>query len=222
MHTVDQVILTRRFGLTRDLVRRLVVLATGLLLLGIGISMTARSNLGLGPWSVLHDGISRHTGLALGTVDILVGIPVLILWIPLGERPGIATILSAFEVGLSINLGLLLIPSVQAPLPATALLIAGVLVAAFGSSLYLTANLGRGPRDGLMVGVHRRSGIGLGRIRTGIELTVLALGIVLGGRFGIGTVAYALIIGPALAGFLLVLRRRGMRLEVRAPVSTEP
>lgn len=192
------------------------------MLLGIGIAMTARSNLGLGPWSVLHDGISRHTGLALGTVDICVGLPILLLWIPLGERPGIATILSAFEVGLSINLGLVLIPAAHDTVAATCLLLGGTLVAAFGSSLYLTANLGRGARDGLMVGLHRRSPWGLAGIRTGIELSVLTAGIVLGGRFGIGTVAYALVIGPALATSLRLLRRRGLRLEVQSMVSSEP
>lgn len=184
---------------------RLLMLTVGLCLFGTGIGMMARADLGLGPWSVLHDGIAFRTGLQLGTVEILLSLPILLAWLPLGEHPGLGTLLSPFLIGFSIN-GVLGLMAPMTGLPSQlALLIAAVGVIAFGSALYLSAQLGPGPRDGLMTGMQRRFGWRIGPVRTGLELAVLVLGIVLGGTIGLGTVAYALLIGPVVAVILRLL-----------------
>lgn len=182
------------------------MLTAGLCLFGAGIGMMARAELGLGPWSVLHDGIADRTGLQLGTVEILLSLPILLAWLPLRERPGLGTLLSPFLIGFSIN-GVLGLMTPMTDLPSQlALLIAAVGVIAVGSALYLSAQLGPGPRDGLMTGMQRRFGWPIGPVRTGLELGVLALGIILGGTIGLGTAAYALLIGPMVA---IVLGRMG-------------
>jgi uncharacterized membrane protein YczE len=175
-----------------------------MLCFGIGIALMARADLGLGPWAVLHDGIGRHTGLPLGTVDILVGIPILLAWIPLRERPGPGTVLSAFVIGLATNVGLELIARPESIVIRVAAMAAGAGLAGLGSALYLSAALGPGPRDGLMTGLQRRFRWPLAWVRTAIEVSVLMAGAVLGGAVGPGTVVYALMIGPLLA---LILRR---------------
>lgn len=190
----------------RGLTTRLIMLTAGLCLFGAGIGMMARAELGLGPWSVLHDGIADRTGLQLGTVEILLSLPILLAWLPLRERPGLGTLLSPFLIGFSIN-GVLGLMTPMTDLPSQlALLIAAVGVIAVGSALYLSAQLGPGPRDGLMTGMQRRFGWPIGPVRTGLELGVLALGIILGGTIGLGTAAYALLIGPMVA---IVLGRMG-------------
>ncbi len=166
----------------------------------------ARAELGLGPWSVLHDGIADRTGLQLGTVEILLSLPILLAWLPLGERPGIGTLLSPFLIGFSINAVLGLMAPVEGLVLQVSVLGGAIVMVAIGSALYLSAQLGPGPRDGLMTGLQRRFGWPIGPVRTGLELGVLAVGVVLGGTVGLGTVAYALIIGPAVA---LVLRALG-------------
>jgi len=186
------------------LARRLLSLNAGMVAFGLGIAAMARADLGLGPWSVLHDGISRYVGLPLGTVDIIVGIPVLAAWIPLRERAGPGTVLSAFVIGLATNVGLELLPRPESLALRIVALACGAGLVGLGSALYLSAAMGPGPRDGLMTGVQRRFGWPLARVRTGIEVTVLAIGALLGGAIGPGTIVYALVIGPLLA---LVLRR---------------
>jgi uncharacterized membrane protein YczE len=181
----------------------------GLVLFGVGIGLMARAGLGLGPWEVFHQGIALLTGLQLGTVSILVGIPVLAAWYPLGERPGVGTILNIAIIGTATNIAMDFIPAAT-ELPAqVVMMLAGVGTIAVGSGLYLASDLGPGPRDGLMTGLHLRFGWSIRRARTGIELSVLILGFLAGGTIGIGTIVFALGIGPAVQVALRVFDREG-------------
>jgi uncharacterized membrane protein YczE len=181
----------------------------GLVVFGVGIALMARGELGLGPWEAFHQGISRLTGLELGTVSILVGIPILAAWWPLGERPGVGTVLNIVFIGTATNVALALIP-VAVGLPAQlAMMLGGVVTIAIGSGLYLASDLGPGPRDGLMTGLHVRFGWPIHRARTLIELTVLLAGFLLGGTIGLGTVVFALAIGPMVQVSLRVFDREG-------------
>jgi len=197
-----------RFDL-RAAAPRLPGLVLGLVVFGIGIALMAQAGLGLGPWEAFHQGIARITGLALGTVSILVGIPVLALWWPLGERPGIGTLLNVVLIGAATNVGIALIPAMDEPAPQLAMMLAGVLVIGIGSGLYLAADLGPGPRDGLMTGLHHRFGWSIRRARTLVEVSVLVLGWMLGGTVGLGTVVFALGIGPIVQVALGVFDREG-------------
>jgi len=185
-----------------ELVRRVPRLLLGLTLFGLGIAMMVVANLGLSPWEVFHQGISRRTGIPLGTVGIITGILVLLLWIPLKERPGIGTITNVFLIGIVIDITLLILPAnVDTLWIRWVLMLGGTVVIALGSGLYIGVGLGPGPRDGLMTGIARR-GIPIGLARGGIELTVLVAGWLLGGTVGIGTLAFAFGIGPLIAMFL--------------------
>ena len=182
----------------RAVLRRLPGLLAGLIVFGVGIAVMAASGLGLGPWEAFHQGIALRTGIALGTVSILVGIPVLALWWPLGERPGIGTLINVVLIGTAVNVALPLLPRPEEPVPQLAMSVGGVLVIGLGSGLYLAADLGPGPRDGLMTGLHHRFGWSIRRARTAIELTVLVIGFLLGGTIGLGTVLFAFGIGPVV------------------------
>ncbi|MFF3854893.1 YitT family protein [Micromonospora sp. NPDC002575] len=184
-------------------VRRLVQLYAGLALYGVSMALMIRSGLGLDPWDVFHQGVARRTGLSFGTVTIAVGALVLLLWVPLRQRPGLGTVSNVVVIGLVVDATLALLPS-GAPLPArAALLVAGIVANGAATALYLGARLGPGPRDGLMTGyVARHPGRSIRLVRTVIEVTVLALGWLLGGTVGVGTVAYALAIGPLAQLFL--------------------
>jgi uncharacterized membrane protein YczE len=210
-----------RFDL-RAALPRLPRLVLGLVTFGLGIAMMAEAGLGLGPWEAFHQGIARQTGLELGTVSILLGIPILVLWWPLGERPGIGTLLNVVLIGSSTNVALALLPTPpdDALVARLALMLGGVVVIAVGSGLYLSTDLGPGPRDGLMTGLHHRFGWSIRRARTVVELSVLGLGWLLGGTVGLGTVVFALGIGPLVQIALGVFdpddrlgRRRRARLE---------
>lgn len=181
----------------------------GLVLFGVGIALMARAGLGLGPWEVFHQGIASLTGLQLGTVSILVGIPVLAAWYPLGERPGVGTILNIAIIGTATNVAMDLIPAAGELPVQVVMMLAGVGTIAIGSGLYLASDLGPGPRDGLMTGLHLRFGWSIRRARTGIELSVLILGFLAGGTIGIGTIVFALGIGPAVQVALRVFDREG-------------
>ncbi|MBL6275658.1 hypothetical protein JMF97_05745 [Micromonospora fiedleri] len=184
-------------------VRRLVQLFGGLLLYGASMALMVRSELGLNPWDVFHQGVSRLTGLSMGTVVIVVGLLVLLAWIPLRQRPGIGTLANAVVVGLAVDLTLALLPPVKPLAAQIALLTAGIVGNGMATALYLGARLGPGPRDGLMTGfTARRPGRSLRLVRTVMEVVVLAVGALLGGKLGVGTIAYALAIGP-LAQFFL-------------------
>jgi len=178
------------------MIRRLIQLFLGLALYGLSISLVIRSGLGGNPWDVFHQGVSDHSGISIGTVIIITGAAVLLLWIPLRQRPGIGTISNVFMIGIFADFGLWLLPQVPTLAWAWAMLIAGVLLNGMAGGAYIGAGLGPGPRDGLMTGLVERTGGSVRAIRTGIELVVLFIGWMLGGTAGIGTVIYALAIGP--------------------------
>ena len=184
------------------MLRRIPQLLIGLFLYGVAISMMIRAGLGVSPWDVLAQGVSLQTGLAFGLVTNLIGLVVLLLWIPIREKPGIGTVLNVLLVGPSAEIGLWLIPA-QTELWAQILLFAGGLtLLAVATGLYIGARFGPGPRDGLMTGIHRRFGVRIWVVRTTIEVIVLSIGWVLGGTVGLGTLAFALLIGP-MVGFAL-------------------
>ncbi|HEY5665002.1 MAG TPA: hypothetical protein VIS05_13305 [Ilumatobacter sp.] len=175
--------------------RRTVMLLTGLALYGLSLTLLVRAGLGLAPWDVFHQGVSKVTGRSLGTVIVATSFVVLLLWIPLRELPGIGTIANAVLVGVGVDVFSAILPDVDQLATRWALLVAGVALNGVATSLYIGAGLGSGPRDGLMTGIARR-GHPIRVVRTSLEVTVLTAGIVLGGSFGVGTVAYALGIGP--------------------------
>ena len=158
--------------------------------------MMVRGALGLAPWDVLHSGFVRHVPMTLGQAVILFSFVVLVLWIPLREMPGLGTISNAVVVGLSADVTLAVLAEPQQWWARTALMVGGVLLCGLASALYIGAQLGRGPRDGLMTGLARRTGLSLRLVRTGLEVAVVVIGLLLGGVLGIGTVIYALAIGP--------------------------
>lgn len=176
--------------------RRVLQLLIGVFCYGFSISMMIRAGLGVSPWDVLSQGTSLQSGLAFGLVTNVIGIGVLLLWIPLRQRPGVGTVVNTLGVGPSAEVGLMVLDP-QTTLPGQILLFTGGLVLlAVATGLYLGARMGPGPRDGLMTGLHRRLGWPVWVVRTGIEVSVLTAGWLLGGTVGIGTVAFALLIGP--------------------------
>jgi len=181
--------------------RRLLNLYLGLLLFGVSCAMIVASGLGLGPWDVFHQGLSRQSGVSLGWVVIGVGLLVLLLWIPLRQRPGLGTISNALVVGLVIDATLTFLDQPASMAARAGLLVTGVVFNGVATGLYIGSGLGPGPRDGLMTGLAAR-GRSIRVVRTAIELTVLVVGWILGGTVGVGTILYALAIGP-LAHFFI-------------------
>ncbi|WP_243716008.1 YczE/YyaS/YitT family protein [Actinomadura darangshiensis] len=184
--------------------RRLVQLYVGLALYGLGIALQVSSGLGNDPWDVFHQGLSRRLGLSIGAWIIIAGVLVMLAWIPLRQRPGIGTISNVVLVGVFADLFLWLLPDPGALAARWAYLVAAVLVGGFATGCYIGAGLGPGPRDGLMTGLAAR-GRSIRVVRTAIELTVLAAGWLLGGTVGIGTLLYAVAIGPLTHALLPVL-----------------
>lgn len=176
--------------------RRITQLLIGLAMYGISLAIFIRAGLGLDPWDVFHQGVSEKTGFSMGVVVIAVSFLVLLLWIPLRQMPGIGTIANAILVGLFADLGLWLIPDVSHLGGQIAMLAGAVILNGIASACYIGARLGPGARDGLMTGLVRRTGWSVRLVRTGIEVVVLAVGFLLGGSVGVGTVVYALAIGP--------------------------
>lgn len=188
------------------LLRRIAQLIVGVFLYGISIAMMVRAGIGVSPWDVLGQGVSLQTGIAFGICTALIGLLVLLLWIPIRQKPGIGTVLNAVFVGPSAEVGLAVLPQ-QTELWAQVLLFSGgLLLLAIATGLYIGARMGPGPRDGLMTGIHRKWGWPIWAVRTVIEVTVLAIGWVLGGTVGVGTVAFALLIGPLVNLTLPLLR----------------
>lgn len=179
--------------------RRLLILAFGLAIFGIGDALIIQSGLGNTPWSVLAQGIALRTGLTIGTSNFIIGIAVLLLWIPLRERPGFGTISNILVISLFIEIGTRLFPMQDGILVGLTYVITGIAFVGVGSALYITCGLGQGPRDGAMTGLHNRTGVRVGRVRLGIEVTVSIVGALLGGTLGIGTLLFALFIGQSLA-----------------------
>lgn len=186
---------------------RIVRCVAGLALFGVGIALIIDADLGAAPWDVFHTGVSDLTGLGVGSVIILTGAALLVLWIPLRETPGLGTVLNAIEIGLVVDLVLPLLPEPD-QLPARlVMMFAGVVVIGIGSAAYIGAGLGPGPRDGLMTGIAKR-GVSIRAARTGIEVTVLVIGVALGGAIGLGTAVFAIGIGPLVQLFLPSLTMR--------------
>ena len=178
------------------LARRLPQLYLGLVLYGVSLALMVRGALGLAPWDVLHSGFIRHVPMTLGQAVVLFSFVVLVLWIPLREMPGLGTISNAIVVGLSADATLAVLARPDGVPARAGLMVGGVVLCGLASALYIGAQLGRGPRDGLMTGLSRRTGLSLRLVRTGLEVTVVAIGLLLGGVLGVGTIAYALAIGP--------------------------
>ncbi len=197
---------------------RFLRLVSGLVLCGVAVSLMVRARLGLGPWDVLHQGIATRTGIAIGTVGILVGLAVLVLWIPMRERPGIGTITNMVLIGVVIDLLLAVIEPPQAMAVRVLFLVAGVSVFGPGIALYVGAALGAGPRDGLMTNLARR-GMSIRAARTVVELGALVAGFALGGTVGLGTVLYAATIGPTTQFWMT--RLPGHIILVPATATTE-
>ena len=184
------------------LVRRLVQLYIGLVVYGVAAALLVRSRLGLDPWDVFHQGIANHAGLAIGTVVVIVGAAVLLLWIPLRQWPGLGTLSNIVLIGVAMNVALDLLPHVSALPWRIVSMFLGIGLTGVATGMYIGANLGPGPRDGLMTGFSRRTGKSIRLVRTGIEVGVLVVGWALGGTVGIGTVGYALLIGPLAQLFI--------------------
>lgn len=188
--------------------RRLPQLVFGLLLYGWSMALMIEAGLGLDPWDVFHEGLTHYLPLTFGQITILVGAVVLVLWIPLRQWPGLGTLLNVILIGIAVDQGLWLLEQPDSLALRAVMLVAGVVLNGLAGALYIGAHLGPGPRDGLFLGLVRRTGYSVRLMRTSIEVAVLALGWVLGGTVGIGTVLYALAIGPLVQAFLPLVQAR--------------
>lgn len=167
----------------------------GLALFGVGIALLIHAELGAAPWDVFHTGVSDRSGIGVGAVIVITGVGLLLLWVPLRETPGLGTVLNAVEIGVVAGVVLPLLPDTEALAVRVPMMLGGVVLVAIGSGCYIGAGLGPGPRDGLMTGLARR-GVSIRLARTGIEVLVLTVGVLLGGAIGIGTAVFAFGIGP--------------------------
>lgn len=177
---------------------RLAILLGGLWLFGTGEACLIAAGLGNSPWTVLAEGVAKNTPLDIGTATVAISFAVLVAWIPLRQKPGAGTILNAIVIGVAIDAMVTTLPDDPGPATAWALLAGGIALVSIGGGIYLGARLGPGPRDGLMTGLHARTGRSLRLVRTGIELGALITGFILGGTVGVGTAAFALLIGPGV------------------------
>ncbi len=177
----------------------IIALISGLWIFGTGEAILIGAGIGVSPWTVLAQGISEQTNFTVGLSTFIVGVSVLFFWIPLREIPGIGTISNIILISISIDVMAPFIPEQTTLLPQIIQALIGIIFVAIGSTFYLTANLGPGPRDGWMTGIQKRTNLPIGRVRAGIEISVLAIGTFLGGTFGLGTVMFAIGIGPILA-----------------------
>ena len=184
------------------LARRLPQLLVGLALYGFSMAMMVRAGLGLNPWDVLHQGLDAYLPVSFGMVTVLVGAVVLLLWIPLRQWPGLGTVANIVVIGVAVDLGLALLPAPDHLVARIGLLLGGIVLNGLAGAVYIGSQLGPGPRDGLMTGLAARTGGSIRLIRTGIEVAVLAIGFLLGGTVGLGTVLYAVAIGPLVQLFL--------------------
>ncbi|MFJ4877410.1 YitT family protein [Streptomyces sp. NPDC088745] len=207
---------------TTRLPRRLTQLYVGLALYGVSSAVLVRGGLGLEPWGVLHQGLSERTGLTIGVVSIVVGAVVLLLWIPMRQRPGLGTVSNVVVVGIAMDGTLALVPQVPSLGGRVALMLGGIVLNGVATGLYIAARFGPGPRDGLMTGLHRVTGGSLRLVRTAIEVAVVGTGFLLGGTIGVGTVVYALAIGPLAQYFLRLFAVPEHRAPRPAAAPQEP
>ncbi|GAA2120046.1 hypothetical protein [Streptomyces synnematoformans] len=197
--------------------RRLTHLYVGLVLYGLSCALMVRAGVGLDPWDTFHQGLGKQTGWSMGVATIVVGAAVLLLWIPIRQRPGLGTVSNVVVIGLAMDASLAVLPDVHGLALQIPQMLAGVALNGVATGLYLSARYGPGPRDGLMTGLHRRTGLSVRLVRTLIEISVLASGWALGGAVGAGTVVYALAIGPLAQYFMRVFA-----VPQPAPAGPEP
>ena len=178
---------------------RVAILFFGLAIFGLGDALVVQSNLGNAPWTVFAQGLSLKSGLSLGWATFVTGCFVLLIWIPLRERPGFGTLANIVIISAAIEFGVSVFPLQETLIGGLASALIGIALVGLGSALYITCGLGPGPRDGAMTGIHQRTGVRVGRVRMGIEVTVLIIGALLGGQLGLGTALFALLIGQSVA-----------------------
>lgn len=198
---------TWSLGTGKHHIQRLAILLFGLTIFGIGEAFLVVTGLGNSPWVVLSEGISLHTILNIGESTFLVSVLVLLLWIPLRQKPGFGTLANIVVIAAAIEVGLFFIPEVDNTLLKYFFVLFGIALVGAGSALYITCGLGTGPRDGLMTGLHYKTGVRVGRVRLGIEIVAASTGAILGGSLGIGTLLFALLIGQSVAISLGVVDR---------------
>jgi len=188
-------------------ISRIAILFSGLIIFGLGDSLLVQADVGNAPWTVLAQGITRKFEISIGLATFFISIVVLLIWIPLREKPGFGTIANIVLIASAIEAGTKIFPKQTGVISGVIFDLIGIALVGLGSALYLTCGLGPGPRDGAMTGIHFRTGVRVGRVRLGIEVVVLLLGGILGGRIGIGTALFALLIGQSVAIFLGVIAR---------------
>jgi uncharacterized membrane protein YczE len=193
---------SRRPGRRARVARRLTQLYLGLVLFGVSMALLVEARLGVMPWDVLHQGLARRTGLTLGTTTVIVGVVVLLMWIPLRERPGLGTVSNVLVIGVSVDAALALLPAPDAVWVRAVLAVTGIVLNAVATAMYIGARYGAGPRDGLMTGLVRRTGASVRLVKTSIEVGVVAAGWLLGGTVGVATVLFALTVGALVHVFL--------------------
>ena len=198
---------TWSIGVGRHHLERIFILIFGLFIFGLGDSLLIITGIGNAPWSVLAQGISLNTPLSIGAATFFISLTVLALWIPLKQRPGLGTVANIIVISVAIEIGLAFIPEVNDLYLKYLYILFGIALVGVGSALYITCGLGTGPRDGLMTGLHYKTGVRVGRVRLGIELIALSIGALLGGTVGIGTALFALLIGQSVAISLGVVER---------------
>jgi hypothetical protein len=186
---------------------RVAILFFGLAIFGLGDSLLVQSNIGNAPWTVFAEGVSLKTGWTLGLSTFVISVFVLLAWIPLREKPGFGTLSNIVLIATFIQVGVSIFPEQESYIGGVAFVLLGIALVGIGSSLYITCGLGPGPRDGAMTGLHHRTGIRIGRVRLGIEVSVLIVGYLMGGTLGLGTLLFALLIGQSIAISLGVVAR---------------
>ena len=186
---------------------RVLILFTGLIIFGLGDSLLIQGNQGNAPWTVFAQGLTLKTGMSIGFATLLISTFVLLIWIPLREKPGFGTLSNIVLIATFIQVGTEIFPEQSSMTTGILFDLIGIAMVGLGSALYITCGLGPGPRDGAMTGIHYRTGIRVGRVRLGIELVVLVIGWLMGGTVGVGTALFALLIGQSVAIFLGIVAR---------------
>jgi uncharacterized membrane protein YczE len=190
--------------------KRWIFLFAGFACYGLAIAMMVRADLGLGPWDAFHQGVSKQTGIKIGTTAMIVGAVIMLFWLPLRQKPGIGTVLNVLCIGPMTNVALDFVPETHDVIMQWGLMLGGVVVISIGSALYLPTKLGAGPRDGLMLGLHQKFGLSIRVARTIVEVSVLVAGYFLGGTVGAGTIAFACLIGPMIHWMLDMEKKIGL------------